>query len=510
MANKIITWTTHSFDKILADAPAPKELKKEYTVYMTKGESEACQIVARAGVTGKSVTLTKIAGEGLELSLFSMERVHVINGIEYTDSAIPYGGQKIDLRIDRNVPFILDFKTERDTKAGDYAYSFAVTDESGEAETFNITVHVWDFALPEERTFATSVGIGRGYIGFHDKRNTDPDPGYCDEEHFIKYYDILLEHNLCGHVVPYGVMDDRADKYLSDPRVTSFTAALWGADDRTDEEVLAIYNKIKSNPVWHKKAFFYLFDEPHKPEHFVDYKRIHERYTKLCPDIPCTSPYYTNLQMGEGLDQVQFMSDYTKLHCPKLCLWNDEITNKDLDFTPPPFADRMHAFQKRGDTMWCYVCNDPILPYGVLFTDAPGAYQKAMFWQMFQRDIHGFLYWGTASWGYHGEFINPWLSPYTGVGDGEGKPVYGEGYLLYPGATIRRKGPIPTIRLKIVRDAIDDIELFEYASKFLGREWVLEKVNSVTPSLTEVTDDYDYIANVRVEIGNALEKALKA
>lgn len=266
MANKIITWTTHTFDKILADAPAPKELKKEYTVYMMRGESEACQIVVRADVKGKKVTLTKTSGEGLGLSLFSMERTHVINGTEYTDSAIPYDGQTIDLRIDRNVPFILDFKTETDTKAGDYAYTFAVTDENGESETIAVTVHVWDIVYPEERTFATSVGIGRGYIGFHDKRNTDPDPGYCDEEHFIKYYDILLEHNLCGHVVPYGVMDDRADKYLSDPRVTSFTAALWGADDRTDEEVLAIYNKIKSNPVWHKKAFFYLYDEPHKPE----------------------------------------------------------------------------------------------------------------------------------------------------------------------------------------------------------------------------------------------------
>ena len=68
---------------------------------------------------------------------------------------------------------------------------------------------------------------------------------------------------------------------------------------------------------------------------------------------------------------------------------------------------------------------------------------------------------------------------------------------------------ITSLRLKIVRDGIEDFDLFTLAEKVLGRDALVEKILSVTPSLVEVAADGDTFAAVRAEIGCALEAALE-
>ena len=78
---------------------------------------------------------------------------------------------------------------------------------------------------------------------------------------------------------------------------------------------------------------------------------------------------------------------------------------------------------------------------------------------------------------------------------------------MYPGVTVHVEGAVPSLRLKILRDGIDDIELMYLAEKHLGREWVMEKVNEATPTLTSYTTEENFY-KLRKEIGDALEKAL--
>ena len=136
---------------------------------------------------------------------------------------------------------------------------------------------------------------------------------------------------------------------------------------------------------------------------------------------------------------------------------------------------------------------------------------RLMIWQLYQRETAGFLYWGTCSWGpYHstvGDPIDPWENVYNGVGDGYGHRVSGEGFLTYPGAPIGRKEPMASIRLKILRDALDDIELLLLAEKYLGKDWVMAKTYEATPTLTSYTTPERFI-EIRKEIGDALEEEL--
>jgi hypothetical protein len=409
----------------------------------------------------------------------------------------------MDVKGGISLPFLLDVKADN---AGDTTVTFDVLDADGKViETFSLNLHVWSFALPTEKAFATSVGINRWHIQRFDSSPESHKP----------YYDLLLENNICGHTMPYDILDERADAYMSDPNVTSFVIGLWELYGWSDEKILQYYNKVKSNPDWFKKAIIYVIDEPSTEEALTKYRAICKRFAELCPGIGVISPFYTNKQMGEKMDQVDAMAGCTTLWCPKLNLWNDDHSYTPfLDYTPEKsFGERFKDFQKRGDVVWSYVCNAPLSPYGQLFIDTDGLMHRLVIWQHFQRDLSGFLYWGTTSWGYHGnDGINPWETPYNGVngcnpGETAG-PVYGEGFLMYPGAAIGREGAIGSIRIKILRDALDDIELLSLASKVLGKEWVMAKVDEATPTLTTYTT-HERFVEIRKEIGDAVEAALK-
>ncbi len=501
-------WITYGFDKLIADMPAPEKAEKEISLSFTKGGYNGCQIASKSDVDGK-IALRTVSDGGAEITLYSMHRTHeipvknendeVVGAHLHTDVIIPYSGEVLDIKAGITLPFYIDIKAK---EAGDFTAAFELVSGENVVDTFKVNMHVWSFALPEEKSFATAVYTADSFIS-----KFDPD---LKGEAYKVYYDLLLEHGLSSYHLPYDILDPRADAYMSDPRVTSFAVYIsWDTGDIVEEELRAKCEKLKSDPVWLKKAMFYPIDEPREPEHLVQYHEYCARLSAICPEIALVSPFYTNLQTGEGKDQVDDMARSANCWCPKLCLWDDsEAYAPFLDYTPEKsFWTRMDEYKAKGDTMWCYVCNEPIMPYAQLFIDTPGRVHKGMFWQMYQRDIDGFLYWGTNYWGYWAGDVDPWENVCNGVGDGRGKPVYGEGFLLYPGTRLGIPGPVPTTRLKTIRDAVDDLELFNEAGKVLGRDWVKKKLGEATPSLTEYADDCSF-ARVRTEIGNALEAAL--
>ncbi len=486
----IATWMSYSYDKVVADAVPTAEENNTFDVYLTRGETEGCQIYLHSGDDLSGVVLSMKSGENenISASMFSTERTHTIKNKEYPDSAIPYFGKKLKAKAGITLSFIVEFTTTKDTPAGDYQYTYELKDKSGELNrSFTVNVHVWDIILPEDKTFATACGMWTNNI-----------TGAV----FADYYELLLDHGMSAYNLPYNILDERADAYMSDPRVTSFRVPSCEGDD---EQLLKYYEKLKSNPVWLEKAYLYPIDEPREMSHLNEYRAHCERYKRLCPEIPVIAPFYTNIKAGDNMDQVDHMAVTTELWCPKLCLWDDAKAYEDVpNYSGKSFADRMDEMRAEGDTVWAYVCNDPVMPYAQMFIDTPGNVLRSMYWQMYQRDCVGFLYWSTT---HYGEGVDPWNSVYTKINDGDGKPVYGCGFLLYPGMKVGIPGAVPSIRLKISRDGIDDIELFYLAEELLGKDWVLEKTEEVTATLTTYCDNATF-DKVRIEIGNAVEAAL--
>ncbi|MBO5039605.1 MAG: DUF4091 domain-containing protein [Clostridia bacterium] len=505
------SWTFHSFEKTVVNAAPDGTFKTDYKVYLSKGETEGCQVAIYSDKEIKNVSLTLKSGETelIKPAMFSMNRTHKIARKQYTDSLIPYYGKRLTIEANVILPFMIEFTTDENTPAGDYEYVYELVDkEKNVLATYNITVHVWDFELPKEKTFATSAGLRSDYIAHFN--------GTYNEAIYSVWYEALLEHNLSAYYIPYGIFDERGEKYMSDPRVTSFMVVLPTDENGKliEDEVTKIRARLKENPEWLKKAFFLPLDEPHNEKQLAELKEWEETLTRLCPEVEIMAPYYTNIQVGAGRDQTDEMEAYTDLWCPKLCLWDDERSYGDfLNYTPSKsFHERMNEQIAKGDRMWSYVCNDPDDPYAQLFVDTEGVNQRLMFWQMYQRDIKGFLYWCANYYGYTtgGKKvpINPWNTTNTKVTNGQGITIFGEGFLFYPGSEIGYGGAVPSIRAKIVRDGIDDLEMFYLAEKYLDKDWIVNKTKEGTPTLTEYANGDKY-ASLRIEIGNALEAAMK-
>ncbi len=507
----IQAWTMHSFEKTVVNVAPKGEFSTEYTVYLAKGETEGCQVAVYSDKEIKNVMLTLKSGETelIKPAMFSMNKTHRISKKYYTDSTIPYYGRRLTVEKDVILPFMVEFTTDENTPAGDYEYVYELKDKEGVLyATYNITVHVWDFELPKEKTFATSAGLRSDFISLFN--------GTYNDDVYAAWYDAVLEHNMSAYYIPYGIFDERGEKYMSDPRVTSFIVTVPTDDDGNIlvDELAKIRSRLKENPEWLKKAFFLPLDEPHTAEQLAELREWERQLTELCPEVEIMAPIYTNIQTGAGTDQIDHMESYTDLWCPKLCLWDDsESYGEFLNYTPSKsFEERMNEQIAKGDRMWSYVCNDPDDPYAQLFLDTEGVNQRLLFWQMYQRDVEGFLYWCVNFYGYKSTAkstpINPWETTNTKVTNGGGLTIYGEGFLFYPGKEVGIGGAVPSIRAKIVRDGIDDIEMFYLAEKYLDKDWLMEKTKEGTPTLTEYTTN-DNFAALRIEIGNALEAVLK-
>lgn len=485
----IVMWTEHSYDKIRTEMKAPKEPQTQYTVYLAKNETESVNIAIRSDSDTEFLRFVKLNGDNphIETETFHIMKSETIKRKQWTDPAAPLGpGKRFKLKANETMAVLIDFKTTSETLAEECAYEFGVVDKDGKIlSKVLINVHVWDFEMPEERKFQTAVG----------------------NKYTVEHYELLLEHNLSGYDIPYDLLDPRADAYMSDPRVTSFRIPFYNGDTDYEEKLTAIYEKLKTNEVWFKKAYFYPIDEPSTMEHIADFERLCKELKQLCPGIKITSPYYKNLQITPEMDQIDFMDQYVDLHCPKLANWNEsEIYDGYQMNKYPSFDERMKAIQAKGETVWAYVCNYPLAPYLNVKVDDEGIVSRVLFWQFYQRDIDGFLYWHTSYYEQLGNGGNPWDSV-----DTFDNGIYGDGILIYTGtgAGLPKLTPVGSIRLKIIRDGIDDIELLYMAEEAFGREWVDERANSVSKSLTSVDVTSDAFAALRIEIGNAIEAELK-
>lgn len=507
----IMAWAFHSFDKTIVSTKPQGTLKTDYTVYLAKGETEGCQVAIYSNKDLTNVTFgmnkdASDATEAITAAMFSMDKTHTIKRKQYTDALIPYYGRRLQVEAGVALPFMVEFTTTKDTPAGEYKYVYEAKDKDKKViATFNITVHVWDIVLPEEKTFQTSVGLSSYWVA-HAKGD------------YAEWYEACLQHNMSPYEIPVDILSDEADAYLSDPRMTSFVVPIPEKEDGSVDEAKLVqyYNKLKTNKTWFDKAILFPIDEPRTTEHLAELRQWQELLGRLCPGIDIIAPFYTNIQLGANKDQTDDMTDYTTLWCPKLCLWDDSQSYKSLNYKPDKtFEERMNEQISEGDRMWSYVCNSPDDPYAQMFIDTVGANQRLMFWQFWQRDIDGFLYWCVVYYGYEegpnptGKVTmqNPWKTVNTKITSNLGT-IYGCGFLFYPGYDVGYGGAVPSIRAKIFRDGCEDVELLNLAEKYLGKEWVQTKTKEGTPTLTEFASGDKYAA-LRIEIGNALEAALK-
>lgn len=497
----MISWISNGYDKIIANGDVPKKPSDSHTVYMAKGESEGCQISLRSPEDMAGVTVEISVPEGLTASA-GIEKTQRIAGKRWPDGLLPLDKVKsFDLKSGETSTVYIKFTSSGSTPAGDHKCTVTVKDGSGEAiATAGITVHVWDFELDDEDSIECWIpvvweALAKEY-GFGDLR-----AGALTEEDMERlrviyklYYDMLLDYGICGGDLPYDILDDRADEYLNDPRVRVFTI---GSGEVDEETLRARYNKIKDNPEWLAKAVYYSLDEPTTRDMLDELASRSAAVRRIAPGVKTISSFYDNITYDGTTDATGFLQEQLDIIVPKLCLF-ERVGGLES------YKKRFQAYKAAGNKVYTYVCWEPWKPFLNVFVNEEGIDHRALFWQIYDCGADGFLYWAANQW--YDLDVNPWNSMQTIPW--LTRDIYGDGSFMYPGNKFGFDDPCSSLRLEAVRDGLEDNTLLRMAKKHLSSSWLDKEIDKVTKSPTISTTDSGVFDTVRINIGNALEKAL--
>lgn len=468
-------------------------------IKLAKNESEGFQIIFATASKDKKVSVSVSNfknSDGDELKTEAFKEIYSevlgqgnIYNCEYADALVPvthtgtYGGAA-ELEKGLQQGFFIRTHADKDAKAGEYTAVVTAKNEKDEVILEKeIKATVWDFALPDtpanDTAFANYASDAILELEVKDVNDKE-----AIEQYQVKLCEMMLENHLSPYHIPYDLLDERADKYMSDPRVKSFKIP-YPEDD--DELLVKYYTKVTSNPEWAKKGYFYPIDEPGDAGAYERYTAITERLNRLCPGYQMVTPFNTdkvNIN-GNDVSSVQLQAGKSSILCGL-----SEVAVKES------VHSEMMNEVKNGSRAWWYVCVSPHGDYCNFFEYQDAIKHRILMWQQKSLDFTGLLYWGVNYY----NIANPWETANTYKNFDEA----GDGMLIYPGGYIGLDEPVATIRLVNIADGMEDYDYFALAEAEYGKDWVNEKISKITTSPTEYTSDHALLEQVRREIGDAI------
>ncbi len=468
-------------------------------IKLAKNESEAFQILFATTAKGKKVNVSvtdfkNSDGDTLKTEAFKANYSKVPGygdkyNCEYADALIPVthtGGRggPAELKKGLQQSFFIRTHADKNAKAGEYtAVLTAVNENGGVILEKEIKATVWDFTLPD--TPANDTAFGNGGGKFYELSGVKDGDDEARQRVSEQVYELLLENHLSPYNLPYDILDERADAYMSDPRLKSFVIP-YPSDD---ELLVKYYEKVTSNPEWAKKGYFYPIDEPGNAEAYARYTEITDRLSRLCPGYNMVTPFNTDKISidGKTSSSVSLQAGRSNI----LCGISDQASKDAVH-------DEMMKEVKNGSRAWWYVCCAPDGDYCNFFEHLDALKHRILMWQQKSLDFTGLLYWSAT----YCDKGNPWETSKTW----DDFIASGDGCLIYPGQYIGLDEPVATIRLYNIADGMEDYDYFALAEARYGREWVDNEIAKVVTSATEYTSDNALFEQVRRELGDAIAK----
>lgn len=374
---------------------------------------------------------------------------------------------------------------------GDYQGTVTVTADGGLFAQVAVTLTVSGFPLPDTIAMRSWFGLW-GLAGF---LGLDPQSAELDRVRDL-YIDTLLAHRCIssdlGRVWPYrtseGGIDDtytgeRLRTMVEEKHVNSLAVPFWWESPCLETCLAYLHdlNAYLGDRGWLDLALVYLKDEPNNAE---DYELVRQQAALLYEQAPGIKRLCTEQTISQDPSWGDLYGS-VDIWCP---LWGlyDETTARQR--------------QALGEEIWSYtaLCQmDEANPFWEI--DFPPIVYRAPFWTSWHCDIKGFLYWSTVYWA---NIADVWTAPDYNP---SGLHFWGEGILLYPGADVGIDGPAPSIRLKLVREAMEDFDYMALAAKRAGKDAVAPIVDSVATSFTDWDRDPQAYFAARQELADLIE-----
>ena len=408
----------------------------------------------------------------------------------YDMYAVPFDvfkGQNQALWIDVHVP--------KEIPSGLYSGELRVWARGGVSERIPVSVTVWDFTLPDGPTHKNHFGSFSNIARyFNIKRGSEKfkqiEMRYCRAmaEHRINPpipHDLLPEVNNDGSLQIDPERHQALKKFIDDFHVTDFEiprsrfARLPSSTLRPDYKTISPSNREKAQRYykefyqylidngWEKRAYVYMLDEPNLRENYEQVLVLGRLVHEAAPQLKCLVVEQTYRQDPSWPD----IDPAVDIWCP---LWS--------------FIDRGAVNEKiaGGDEVWSYTAlvqrspryhpqyervKDLDPPYWHI--DRPLTVYRVPTWINYQYGITGLLYWSTIT-----TVIEPWWNPAFA----HPRHYNGGGFLFYPGVPCGIDGPVCSMRLKNLRDGMEDYEYCALLEKLAGRKAPKQIVDTVAPN----------------------------
>ncbi len=158
---------------------------------------------------------------------------------------------------------------------------------------------------------------------------------------------------------------------------------------------------------------------------------------------------------------------------------------------------------RKGDEVWSYnalVQDDYSPKWAIDF--APINYRIQPGFMSQSLRLTGLLYWQVDHW-----TDDPWRNVETY--STEGREFNGEGMLVYPGQQVGVTGVLPSMRLKWLRDGVEDYEYIEILKQRGCTEFAMKVARKVAASWRQWTQDPDVLERERRRLGASVERLVQ-
>ncbi len=512
-------WTLTETRRVLRDEPA--RTGTSVKIAAARNEWESFQILMRSDAVVKGITVQTGDLKGPDGAILRAEdsrlyRQHQLDLAAgtyrndkfrpgwYPDPLIPFRhpltrkplGEARFIAVPFDLParqthgFWVDVYIPTKARPGEYRGTFRVVAGSDRAVDIPVTLTVWNFALPRVSTLRTALGSPanrmRGYYRQRAKDGKDKEPSDWDAVQ-TQCAEMLTRHRVSatpppGSLTPVAQPDgsyripheqvkklrEFVDRYhvnaIGVPSPTSIVKDPQKQRDKLHAWLKAWDRAVKDLDRPYVTFYIYLKDEPNDKEAYRFVQRWGQaiRQAKSVVRVMVVEQTWTqNEQWGDLYDAVD-------IWCPLFFL-----------FRPDSAAKR----QALGETIWTYTAlcqGKQATPWWHI--DYPLLNYRVPAWIAWRYRIRGLLYWGGMS--YWRAVDDPWTEADTY----HNKLVFnGEGTLVYPARAVGYDGIAPGLRLKALRDSLED---YEYLA-ILERAGLAAKAQEVIMPLASSWFDWE-------------------
>ncbi len=497
LPNMPIVWVAPSLERI--GRSQPPQSGTDINLNAARGEAESFQIVIQAppnGLNNVNITITDLRGPNRQIlpkQNITLYREHYVRVRQpspqtkgtnpslgagwYPDALIPFVNPAtgkpptqgkltavpFKLEGKQNQPIWVDIFVPRTIGAGKYQGTFTVTSDRGKTQG-KIALNVWNFELPLKPSLNSA-------FEFWNMKSKSAQ---------IE----LLKHKLMPRTVNPEYQRELIDRW----GLTSTNLSFWSEANVATCKMTAAptVEQIRDRA------------KRYAPE-LLRYNYTADEIDR-CPNLNPTIKQWARNLHAAGIPNLITMKPIPQL--------DDDGGGKgrsavDIWVLLPNMYDEAKArvlqVLKRGNRVWSYnaLVQDDYSPKWQIdfkpinYRIQPGFINQSL-------GLTGLIYWRTDLW-----TKDPWQDVQTYVDKKEYYP--GEGMLFYPGEQVGIEGVVPSMRLKWLRDGVEDYEYVQILKQLGRQDLALKLARTAGRDWHNWTQDSRVLTSVRDRIATEIQ-----